>query len=571
MPKNHSLSLAQLNQAIEKKLAQGGTYAVAPMRVRDIDYPRVFLASSMNLRDFLLMATGHLLTREFIVYGKTRLTIGETWQQAARMAHSLMENCGVGVGDHVAIAMRNYPEWLISYFAVIATGATVVPLNAWWKTEELGFSLKDCGAKIIICDEKRRDRLQPLKDELGLTFILARSDVGERDYLWDEFVKSGSSDEMPTHKIDADGDFCVLYTSGSTGRPKGAMLTHRGAISALLSWAFLSEIYKEQFPEAQFIPDDPKLLMALPLFHVTASHSLTLLSLLIGRTMVMIDRWDPAVALEVIKREKITNFTGVPTMTHELIALAEPGDLDSMADITTGGAKRPAQHVAEQVGKFPKIIPGSGYGLTETNALGSHNAMQDYVKRPDSAGRVIPPVSEFQIWDEAGNALPTGTVGEVVIKSPANFRGYLNLPKETAKALTPDGWFRTGDLGKFDEEGFLYIVDRLKDLIIRGGENISCLEVENALYRFPGIAEVTVFSVPDKRLNEIVGAAIYPTEGVEIDLPALVDFVKGELAHFKVPEKIWLSPQALPRGGTGKIDKRATRDIALQFPPHWSA
>ncbi len=566
-----SITSAEL-QAVGKQLLEaGGLFAVQPMQVRGIAYERVFLASNLSLRDFLSMAMMKVADREFIVHGDMRMTIAETWAASAQIADVLMREHDIGPGKRVAIAMRNYPEWIIAYFGIIATGATVVPLNAWWKSEELQYSLEDSGTQIVFCDEKRMGLLEPIKEALGLKTILVRSKASGADDYWDKCIGRAKTSDMPKTPVDPDSDFCILYTSGSTGKPKGVMLTHRGAISALLSWAFLSEVIKTLRPETNFIPDDPKILMVLPLFHVTASHSLVLLSFIMGRTMVMMDRWEADKALSLIKKEKITNFTGVPTMTHELVALAKPGELDSMVDITTGGAKRPEQHVAEQFDKFPKIVPGSGYGLTETNALGSHIALIDYVKRPGSACRVIPPLSEFAIWGEDDKPLPIGEVGEVVIKSPANFRGYLNMPEETARSLTEDGWFRTGDLGKFDEEGFLYIVDRVKDLIIRGGENISCLEVENAIYKFPGIAEVSVFAVPDDRLNEIVGAAIFPKQGVDLDLTALIEFLREGLAGFKVPERIWVSPQKLLRGGTGKIDKRAVRDIALQFPAQYSA
>ena len=561
----------ELHAKIGEKLAAGGLFASAPMTVRGVDYPRVFLASNMSLRDFLAMKAAEFADHEFMTYGDEHFGQGESWQRACRFANALIAGHDVKPGDKVAIAMRNYPEWCLAYMAIVATGATVVPLNAWWKAEELHYALKDSKARIVIGDAKRLGYIHPCKEELGLTLIAAREESEHADARLEDMVESAASAAVPATPIDPDSDFCILYTSGTTGKPKGALLTHRSIINAVLSWKFLVECIQELRPDVPLIPDNATILLSLPLFHVTAAHPVFLLSWLTGRRIVFMYRWDVDEALRLIREEKITNLAVVPTQAHEVIEKAKPGDLDTLADILTGGAKRPPHHVAEAREKFPAVMVSSGYGLTETNALGCHNSLHEYIKNPDSAGRAIPPVTEVAIFDEQMTRQPPGEVGEVCIKSPANFRGYLEMPEETARALTEDGWFRTGDLGRMDERGFLTIVDRLKDLIIRGGENISCLEIENEIYKFPGVMETAVFGVPDEHMGERVGAVVWPGDDGTIDPAALHAFLARNIAGFKVPEKIWISPQKLPRGGTDKLDKRFIKQTAIAFPPHYGA
>ncbi|MCA8896108.1 MAG: acyl--CoA ligase, partial [Amphiplicatus sp.] len=430
--------------------------------------------------------------------------------------------------------------------------------------------LADCGAKLVIVDDKRMERILPCKKDLGLTLILARGGGEGADHHYEDLLESCWDASVPSVDIQPEDDFCIVYTSGSTGNSKGVILTHRGVVSTLLSWAFVASALKEARGGESLFGDNPGILLAVPLFHVTGSHSLFLMSMLIGRRVVMMYKWDPKKAVELINHHQLTNFVGVPSQSYELVDAAGDTSMPSLLDIGSGGAKRPPEHVKLLKKKFPNANPASGYGLSETNALGCIISLDDYQKHPDSTGRPVPPVTDIKIMTEEGEA-QTGEVGEIWIRSPANFRGYLNLPEETAKSLTPDGWFKSGDLGRFDEEGFLYIVDRTKDVIIRGGENISSLEVEHRAHEFPGVAEVAAFSVPDEVLGERVGLVVYPKPGATVEPLALRDFIASELAEFKVPERIWISPVPLPRLGTEKFDKRTVRMIALQHPPAYSA
>ena len=556
----------KLAGAAMRLLVENPMFKVVNAEIRGNTY-RVFENAPSSVAGLFAYAAATHGEKEFLSFQDERMSFAGIWARACRLAHTLKDELGIQKGDRVAIAMRNYPEWCVSYMAVIAMGGVAVPLNAWWRGNELKYGLTDSSAKVVIADKKRFDFIAPYKEELGLTLILARDRDDRADYEFSALEAGATNSEMPQVEIDPDDDFSIIYTSGSTGTPKGVVLTHRGCVSTLLSWAFVALAMKEARNGVSIFGDDPGILLAVPLFHVTGSHSLFMLSFLVGRRMAMVYKWDPREAVEIINREKLTNFVGVPTQSFELIEAAGDTPMPSLVDIGAGGAKRPSDHVSKLTKAFPGARPSSGYGLSETNAVGSVISLADYQKRPDSAGRPVPPLTDIKIFDDEGNEVPNGTVGEIWIRSPSNFREYLNQPDETAKSLTPDGWFKTGDLGKMDDETYIYIVDRIKDLIIRGGENISCLEVENAVYKHTAIAEACVFSVPDDVLGEKCGLVVFAKSGTEINAEELRNFLISELAAFKVPEKIWISPSTLPRLGTAKIDKITVRKIALQHPP----
>lgn len=556
----------KLEQAVMRHVVEMPMFAVGEAEIRGQTY-RVFKNAPPSLAGLFAYGSIHG-EKDFLIYDDERVSFAELWRRGCRFANMLSSKFGVKKGDRVAIAMRNYPEWCVAYVGIIALGAVAVPLNAWWKSDELGLGLRDSGARIVIVDAKRLEFVEPFRRELGLTLILARGGASGADYLYEDLMAAVADETAPAADIHPDDDFSLVYTSGSTGVPKGALLTHRGAISTLLSWALVASSAKEANGGVSILGDNPGVLLAVPLFHVTGSHSLFMFSWLIGRRVAMMYRWNVDEAKALIKKHALTNFVGVPAQSFELSESAAPGELSSLIDIGSGGAKRPPEHVQRIADKL-RINPSSGYGLSETNAAGCVITLNDYRAKPDTTGRAIPPVTDLKIMTERGDA-GIGEVGEVWIRSPANFRGYNNMPEETAKAITPDGWFRTGDLGKLDDEGFLTIVDRLKDLIIRGGENISCLEVEARAYTHPDVAEAVVFSVPDERLNERVGMVVYSKDGA-IDLARLREFMRDGLAEFKVPDRIWLSPQSLPRLGTEKFDKRVIRSVALKMPPHFSA
>jgi acyl-CoA synthetase (AMP-forming)/AMP-acid ligase II len=292
-----------------------------------------------------------------------------------------------------------------------------------------------------------------------------------------------------------------------------------------------------------------------------------MLSFLLGRRIVIMHRWNAEAAAQLIKDHELTNFVGVPSQSFELMRAAGNDGLPSLIDVGSGGAKRPPDQVEKLSTAFKAAAPSSGYGLSETNAIGCVISLNLYQERPDSTGRAVPPLTDIKIVGDDGADAAKGDVGEIWIRSPGNFEGYWNRPDDTAKALTQDGWFRTGDLGKMDEMDFVYIVDRIKDIIIRGGENISCLEVEATAYEHENVSEAAVFSVPDDVLGERVGLVVYPKEGGALEPSDIHDFMAERLAGFKTPERIWISPAPLPRLGTEKFDKITVKRIALQNPP----
>jgi len=358
----------------------------------------------------------------------------------------------------------------------------------------------------------------------------------------------------------------ILYTSGSTGQPRGVLSTQRNVLSALGTWLVAGTATAVvagtmgQEPEEQ-----PAILLTVPLFHVTGLNSLFLLSLGIGRKIVMMYKWDIDAALELIQAEKISHFNGVPTMSMELMNHPRRGeyDLTSLQEIASGGAARPADQVARLIERFPGALPSAGYGLTETNAVGCIIGDDDYAARPGSVGHATPPLVELRLADENGDEVAQGERGEICLRSPAIVSGYLNQPAAT-EASFKDGWFHTGDVGYQDDEGFVYIVDRIKEIIIRGGENISCTEVEEAIYSHPDIAEAAVFSVPDERLGEIVGAAVSVRADCDLDAQQVKEFLGDRLAAFKIPVHIEIRSDNLPRIASGKIFKKQIRSDMIE-------
>ena len=524
---------------------------------------KVFGGLPENLRDLYLFAASYG-DKDCLVYRQQRLSFSEVVGRVLKLADALSTHYGVEKGDRVAIAMRNCPEWCIAFMAITSIGAVAVPMNSWWQGEELAFAMQDSGSGLVFVDGARFARMSGWLEQSGLAVIGFETDgpplPAEVD-RFDMLVAGGEVPAPPSAVIQPEDPALILYTSGTTGHPKGVLSTQRNVISAIGTWVVLVSAINvlegtpEQEPENQI-----GILLAIPLFHVTGLHSLFLLSLIIGRKIVMMHKWDVDQALELIEAERITHFNGVPTMSMELMNHSRLGDFDlsSLMDISSGGAARPAEQVAMLVERFPGATASAGYGLTETNAVGCVIGQDDYQLRPGSVGRPTAPLVEIKIVDQNASEVATGEIGEIWIRSPAVPEGYLNLPEATSESFT-NGWCHTGDVGYLDADGFLYIVDRLKDIIIRGGENISCLEVEEALYAHPEIHEAAVFGLPDERLGEIVGAVVRTSEGAGVGIDVIREFLSEHLAAFKIPVHVCCRQEQLPRIASGKIDKKKLR------------
>jgi acyl-CoA synthetase (AMP-forming)/AMP-acid ligase II len=528
----------------------------------------VYKNSPKNLKEYFELTAGNSdnSDKTFIVFENRRYTYAEIMQLARQFAASLLSDYFVAKGDRVAIAMRNNPEWIVAYMGALLVGAVVVPMNAWWTGDELKYGLEDSDAKVVVCDLQRATRILPYADEMELSLVVvADQELTEETVRFDDLLAVHFDASIPSILVDPEDDATIMYTSGSTGHPKGAVSTHRAVLSAIMSWCLMGsarELAENQ--KSAETPYPPAALLTVPLFHVTGSHSLFLQSMLVGQKLVIMTRWDAKVAAQLIERERITFFNGVPTMSAELQVVVDSGqyDVSSISNISSGGAARPPEQVKKIIETFGYSLATTGYGLTETNALGCVIWGEDYEQRSRSVGRVVPAVTEIKVIDSTGRSLDAGEAGEICVKTPANVRGYWNSPEATSEAFI-DGWFHTGDVGYLDKEGFLFIVDRIKDIIIRGGENISCLEVEAAIYEHPSVEEAVVFGMPDERLGEVVGAVVVLRPEKQLARESLEDFLAKTLAAFKVPAHIWFQQKKLPRIASGKISKRDVKEKYL--------
>lgn len=499
----------------------------------------------------------------YLVYEDERWTFAEAHRMVRALAHRLVTVHGVRQGDRVAIATRNYPEWAIAYWATVSIGAVAVPLNAWWTGPELAYGLTDSGSVVLFADDERAERIAPhLAGTSVRTTVLIRS---ERDLPnAEQFADAVAGDDPPLAPVDIapDDDATIMYTSGTTGRPKGAVQTHRNFGAFLMNGVYRAATAAAAAPPSATPPLPPATLLTFPLFHVGGLQSFLLPFTASGGKVVLMYKWDAELAVDLIEREQVTAVAGVPTTVFQMLdAAATKGtDLSSVTGLSSGATLVPPELVRRiDEESQSRIAPGNGYGLTETSGAAIANFGAAYVARPDSVGLPISPVIEVRIAGDDGSELARGEVGEIWLKGPTVIKGYFNLPEETAKAFT-DGWFHTGDAGRMDDEGYLYVVDRLKDVVIRGGENIYAAEVEAAMYEHPDITEAAIIGIPHQLLGEEVGAVVRVRAGATLTEDEVRAHVGERLAAFKVPAKVWISTDELPRNATGKVLKRQLRD-----------
>jgi long-chain acyl-CoA synthetase len=567
------MSIAQAHAILT---APGARFEIEELPIRGI-MTKVWKNAPPTLRDIFL--NGRTFPeREFLVYENDRATFDAFAKATLKLAHQLQAD-GVQKGDRVAVIMRNLPEWPVAFWAGVLVGAIVTPLNAWWTGAELEYGLADSGTKVALVDDERLGRIQesfaklPDLQRVYVTRLEgAPSDpkvVRLEDVIGPVNAWSGLADlPMPDVELGPEDDATILYTSGTTGRPKGALGTHRnmtsnvgaGGISATRNFLRAGQPLPESDPHK--IPQRASLLV-VPMFHATGLSANLGPTMNSGGKIVIMRRWEPEEAMKLIEREKVSSTGGVPTIAWQLIEhpARSKYDLSSLVAVAYGGAPSAPELVRKIVEVFPASQPGNGWGMTETTATFTSHLGRDYSERPDSAGPAAP-VGEMQIRDPADGVtvLPESSVGELWVKGPQVVKGYWNKPEATAETFV-DGWLRTGDLARIDEEGFLFIIDRAKDMLIRGGENIYCVEVENVLYDHPDVMDAALVGVPHKTLGEEPAAVVHLKPGGTATEAELRDWVRARLAGFKVPVKVAFWPETLPRNANGKILKTELKKV----------
>ena len=540
----------------------GAPFEVVPVEVGGIPL-RTYKNAPHSLRDVWLGSARHG-ELDYLVYEDERWSYTDAHREVASVA-SWLHAQGVRPGDRVAIAMRNYPEWMLSYWATVAMGATAVGMNAWWTGPEMRYGVEDAAPKVVIADRERIERFAPHRADAPDTIVVGVRADG--DVPWSEL--EGHGGDLPEVEIDPDTDASIFYTSGTTGRPKGAQLTHRGCTNNLFSLVFWNMAQAASIarsgrakpaPDTDAASTQMAALVTTPLFHVTANNCVAHSATMAGGKLVHMYKWDAGEALRLIEREKVTNLSGVPVMSRELLAHPdfEKTDTSTLKSLGGGGAPLQPDLVEKIESATATVRPGTGYGMTETCGIITANGAEFFVDKPESAGPAMP-VFETKTIDADGNDLPPGEVGELCVRGSQVIRGYLNREEATAEAIQ-DGWLRTGDVARIDEDGFVFIVDRAKDMLLRGGENVYCAEVENTIFEHEAVAECAVFGVPDDRLGEEVGAAVVLRKDASVTGDELRAHCADKLAKYKIPRYVWLLGEPLPRNASGKFLKRQLRD-----------
>ncbi len=554
---------AELEQAWAELTAPGQPFEITTIAVRGAPI-RTFAAAPPDIRA-LWLSTLQFADRDYLVYEDERITYGEAHRQVAAVANWLMDQ-GVKPGDRVAIAMRNYPEWMLIYWAGVSIGVAVVGMNAWWTAAEMAYGLKDSAPKVVFADAERIARIAEQPDMLGGAKLVAvRAETPAGAAPWAEVLARGG--DLPMVTIDPDADACIFYTSGTTGFPKGAQLTQRGCVNNLMNMMFAGQVTALATARGTGVMPDPDApvpipvtLVTTPLFHVTANNCGAYATTAAGGKMVLMYRWDAGEALKLIEREKVTTVSGVPVMARELVTHPDFGKYDTSSLMSVGGGG--AQIQPDLVDKIEKTVatarPNTGYGMTETCGIITSISGDFFVDKPASCGRAMPSF-EAKVVDDAGNELPAGQPGELWVRGASVIKGYINRPDATAESIT-DGWLHTGDVARIDEDGFIFLVDRKKDMVLRGGENVYCAEVEANLHHHAAVAECCAFGVPDARLGEEVGVAVVLRAGETVTPAALREHCIALAARHKAPRYIWMRDEPLPRNASGKFLRRELRD-----------
>ncbi len=556
--------------------APGSPFAVTTTMVRGVPL-RTFASAPPNMRVMWENTVAHA-DKMYLVYEDEHYTYAQIHEQVRKLAAYLVSK-GVDRNHRVALSMRNYPEWVVGYWAGVCIGAAVVGMNAWWTPSEMEYAFNDSNPIVFIGDDERLERLSQIPERPDMHVVSVRSNrvLPANSSTWEQIMAMPDPGSLPNVSIDSDDDATIFYTSGTTGFPKGAQLTHRGSVHNILNIVAMSAATnlaeqkaiaagEIQAPASVPTPRPPVFFAPTPLFHVTACNCILHGATAGGATLVLMYKWDAGRALELIEREKVTTFSGVPTMGRELLMHPDwdKRDTSSLQGITGGGSAVQPDLVEKIAKSLKGGQPGTGYGMTETCGIITSNSARLYLAKPDSCGPAVPTL-ETKLVDEDGNDLPRdpNTVGILCVRGAVVIKGYLNREEATADSIR-DGWLNTGDIARIDEHGFIFIVDRAKDMVIRGGENVYCSEVESAVYTHDAVAEAAVFGVPDERLGEEVACAIFLRPGASLTEEELRSYLSGKLAAFKIPSRVWFRNEPIPRNATGKFLKRELRDELLK-------
>ncbi|MFI4974213.1 MAG: class I adenylate-forming enzyme family protein [Caulobacterales bacterium] len=569
-----AMSIAQAHALIT---APGSPCEMEELVIRGVK-TRVWKNAPPSLRWVVEAGRAHG-DKVFLVHEDERVSFEAFFRAAAAFAHELRAQ-GVEKGDRVAVIMRNLPEWPVAFYGAAVLGAIVTPLNAWWTGPELEYGLTDSGTKAVIVDAERLERIAEhlencpdlqrvyvsrSEEEIANPLVTRLESVIGRPADWSRLPDR----PLPPAEIAPDDDATIFYTSGTTGRPKGALASQRNVNSNIMAGLCVGTRAFLRRGEAPPAPDPSapqrSSLLSVPFFHATGCFAILNPSLAGGAKLVMMRKWDPVRAFELIEREKVTSAGGVPTIAWQLIEhpLRQNYDLSSLESVAYGGAPSAPELVRKIRETFPKSAPGNGWGMTETSATATSHGGEDYEHRPDSCGPPVP-VTELKIMTVEGDReLRVGEVGELWCRGPQVVKGYWNKPEATAQTFH-EGWVKTGDLARLDEEGFCYIIDRAKDMLIRGGENIYCIEVENCLYDHPAVMDAALVGIPHHTLGEEPAAVVTLKQGARATEQELRTWVAERLAAFKVPVKVVFWHETLPRNPQGKILKSELKKLFVQ-------
>ena len=551
----------QFNTAMGQLTAAGAPYELSG----DDSSGHYYVNAPANLVEALSVARQHG-DREFLIYEGERRSFNDLMDEADALAAALQAR-GVAPGDRVALAMRNYPEWMSAFIAVTSIGAVIVPVNSWGKPADIAYTVEDAGAKVAICDQQRYLGVAQRFQEVGIDTLIARPEDENNPLGLQAFVAGFQGVAPQPVTIAGDDLAMIMYTSGTSGKPKGAASTHRALCQAVYNMecaAIAAAMTNGELIGAMLERGfEPTSLLAVPLFHVSGCHAQFLANLRGGRRIVMMYKWDVDRALEYIEQERVTTIAAAPAMMLDLLESPkfDQADTSSLFSLGIGGAATPPRVKALLQEKLPQNFSGTGWGMTETNAQGASLTGQAFFAKAGSAG--FPhPIVDIRICDDDGNILPDGATGEIWVRSCANIREYWNRPEANAEEFR-DGWLKTGDIGYLDDEGFLFLADRAKDMIIRGGENIYPIEIENALLEHEAVRELAAIGLPHERLGEEVAVVVHLHPGAQLDEEGLMQYARAHLASYKVPTRVFFSEQALPRNATNKILKRELKEELL--------